>query len=138
MVLDASTILALFLTEEHSQATREMYGELETSQPRFGAPDLLVHEVSNGLRKRVRAGLLTSEHAEQALAGLLQMEVRLHPGADLARQALALAIAHEISAYDAAYLALSLRTAASLVSLDRDFRRPAQALGVTLIDPSAD
>ncbi len=82
------------------------------------APDLIVAEVCNVARKRLRAGEITEEHATRAMTQIGHMVDGLSPLAALAPRALEIARAldHPVSA--CFYLALAEREHASLVTAD--------------------
>jgi predicted nucleic acid-binding protein len=69
-----------------------------------------MYEVSNGLYRYSRAGQITQDEAEQLLERALNLGIRFYGDADLHRQALDIAIRHNLPAtYDAHYLALAER-----------------------------
>jgi predicted nucleic acid-binding protein len=99
------------------------------------APDLVHAEVANALRKYVPEHGLTPEGADERLALTLDLPLTIVPTRLLARQALALAVARGISAYDGLYLALALGFAATLVTADRRLAAAATGARVELLPP---
>jgi predicted nucleic acid-binding protein len=63
------------------------------------------------------------ESAGQDVSDLTQLRLQVASTADLAEAALALAVSHEISAYDAAYVALARQLALPLVTADEALAR---------------
>ena len=82
-------------------------------------PDLVFHEIANSLNKYVQAETMTLEEADEELSRMLEAPLERVAAGLLARQSLALAAVRRISAYDAAYLALSIGYDAVLVTADR-------------------
>jgi predicted nucleic acid-binding protein len=83
------------------------------------APDLVFYEVANALAEYVHTNELTEIEAAESVDDMLDLRLEIHSARTLAAQAHALAVARGISAYDAAYLALSLGYDATLVTADR-------------------
>jgi len=134
-VLDASLALQWLLEDE---ADREYGLAILSSLSRNHAlvPMLWFYEVGNGLlmawrRKRIsadqitgfltRLGALPIEPAEQAANEILDLPV--------------LAQKHDLTNYDAAYLALAIKLSLPLATADRDLRRAAAAAGVQVLAP---
>lgn len=129
VVIDASVVVALYVDEPASAASASLLAELERTGAGRHAPDLLLYEVANALRKRVRLGELGPEEALDRLADLAASEIELHPANEVTRPALALAMAHGLSAYDGAYLALAAALGATLITGDQDLAQKAREAG---------
>ena len=92
----------------------------------LAAPHLLDTEVTHALRGLVLRGALTDEQAALAMTGFAELEIARYP-ADWLRPRM-WALRHNLSAYDATYVALAEMTAAtSLLTTDA---RLANAPGV--------
>jgi predicted nucleic acid-binding protein len=129
-VLDASAVLRLFL------ADGPLPPRLEPAVDRgcrgdawLLAPDLLWIECTSVLLKQVRRGLLSAEEANELQAELSQLPIRSEPASGLCGMALQLATQHQLSAYDALYLALTLREKACLITADQQLQQAAQRCG---------
>jgi len=119
-VVDASVAIKLLVPEEHSDEAAELFGLLALpSPPEIGAPDLLYIECANVLRSRVKRRLMASATAREALEALRALPIETISAADDIREALALALEHDLSAYDACYVRLAIRLRAPLVTADR-------------------
>jgi predicted nucleic acid-binding protein len=102
-VLDASVAIKVFLDEEGSVEARR----LVASGARFIAPALVLAEIANVLVKRLRRGEVTPAFAAAVLqraATLFDELVRIE---SLTERAFVIAADHQLSAYDALYVALA-------------------------------
>ncbi|MBO3089398.1 type II toxin-antitoxin system VapC family toxin [Cellulomonas dongxiuzhuiae] len=122
LVVDASAVLAVLIDPgpRGERAAAHMAGAL------LAAPDLLGYEVLNVLRRRRAAGHLTENQATLAVRTWSQLPVDLWPLAPL--QPDVWRLTHNLSAYDAAHVALAAHLEAPLLTGDR---RLAGAPGVT-------
>jgi predicted nucleic acid-binding protein len=107
------------LREPGEPAAHEWIRSIIDGDVRARVPDIVYLEIANSLLKYVRSGEMTSEEADEELNYVLDMPLERVSAIRLARQALGLAIARGISAYDGAYLALSLGSDAALVTADK-------------------
>lgn len=118
IVVDASTAVAGLLNDGPA---REL---LATEQ--LHAPHLIDLEVASVLRRQAAASLLTIAQAEAALGAWLRLGVTRHPHGELLERVWR--YRHNLSAYDASYVALAEAMRCSLVTLDV---RLARAPGIT-------
>jgi predicted nucleic acid-binding protein len=135
-VLDASVLAALYVDDPASDESEAFLARLERAGGDVHAPELVLLEVANVLWKRVRAGQLDPADAMTAIADLSSASIRLHPAPSIVRSALALAMAHGLSAYDAAYCAVATRVGATVITHDADLRRRAAAAGIPVAGPT--
>lgn len=66
----------------------DLWNQWQESRSSIVASTLLYYEVSNALHRLAVAGQLRPEHAEQALADALSLNIRLYSDADLHQRAL--------------------------------------------------
>jgi predicted nucleic acid-binding protein len=113
VVPDASAIVELLIDpgEAGEAAGRALAGA------RLIAPHLLPFEVANVLRRRRNAGLLSDADAVTALRLFGDLPIELWPWEALAAHAMA--HGHNLSSYDASYVAVAEITGAVLVTADR-------------------
>jgi predicted nucleic acid-binding protein len=130
-VVDASVGIKLLLAEPLSDRADRLFGHLYDAIPaRFYVPDLFFVECTNVLWKYVRRFGYPSDAARQDVADLVRLPLQVASTAALAEAALSLAIAHEIAAYDAAYVALSQRLSLPLVTADERLSRRLAGTGL--------
>ncbi len=130
-VVDASVGIKLFLVEPLSDRADALFDYLTTTPPaRFYVPDLFFIECTNILWKYVRRFGHSPESATQDIVALTQLPLQVASTASLAVAALALAVSHGITAYDAAYVALAQRLALPLVTADEALVRRLEGSGL--------
>jgi predicted nucleic acid-binding protein len=134
-VLDASIALGWTLDSPvPPAATRAKQALL--SGTRAVAPASWHLEIANGLAVAERRGILTTPDATLALLQLERLCAQaLEIEADVVpmRQALTTARTYRLSAYDAVYLDLALRTGLPLATLDLALRKAAGKAGLELL-----
>ena len=119
-VVDASVGIKLFLVEPLSDEAHALFAHLAVDPPaRFHVPDLFYIECTNDLWKYVRRLGLVEEDALLYIEQLGQLALRSRPTAELAADALDIALKYDITAYDAAYVALSARLGVPLFTADK-------------------
>ena len=122
LVCDASAVVTVLLDSGEGGAwlaRRLASGEL-------CAPALLAFECSNVIRRHELTGVISPDQAAQVHADLLDLPVDLFPYEPLAQRVWELR--HNLTSYDAAYVALAEALYAPLITLDQ---RLAQAPGIT-------
>jgi predicted nucleic acid-binding protein len=113
IVLDASATLDWLLqTAAGKRIERRIYSHHES----LHAPHLLDLEVGQVLRRLVREGALSAQRAEQAIEDLLDLRIARYPHFVLLPRIWQLR--HNLSAYDAAYVALAENLGARLLTRD--------------------
>jgi predicted nucleic acid-binding protein len=123
-VVDASIGIKLFVEEPLSDRAEALFGQLAADLPaRFYVPDLFFIECANILWKYVRRFGYSATNAEQDLIDLADLPIRSVTTAELMVEALGIALAYSITAYDAAYVALSQQVGAPVVTADETFVR---------------
>ena len=117
VVCDASALVALLLDAgpDGRWATDALSGA------EIAAPNLMMFESSNIIRRHELAGLVSADQAAQAHADMLDLAIEQWPYELLASRIWELRL--NLSSYDASYVALAELTAATLVTLDQRIRR---------------
>jgi predicted nucleic acid-binding protein len=102
---------------------------LLTADDQWMAPGHMATEMLRTLRRLEYTGQLTPPDA-QTLVALVARTAVTYVGPDASLLAEQWSLRHNVSAYDAAYVALSLRYGLPLVTLDLRLAKAAQAFGV--------
>lgn len=106
-VVDAGVVVELLV----GAIAPELLGEDE-----LAAPHLIDSEVTHMLRGLALRGELTTEDASVAMAGFVQLTLTRYPAEDLRVRMWSLR--HNLSAYDATYVALTEQLDATLLTTD--------------------
>lgn len=95
-------------------------------------PGLWSLEVANVLARAEATGLVTEARSETFIAMLQQLDISVDPATSAHALAATLQLArrHKLSAYDAAYLELALRTGLALATLDEKLSKAARKAGL--------
>jgi predicted nucleic acid-binding protein len=104
IVVDASVLTDFLLGRPQTMAVLEAELAGHEHEP-MHAPDLIELETLNALRRLARSGAVTDRRATEAAADLARVRLVRYPHAPLRERVWALR--DELTAYDAAYLALA-------------------------------
>jgi predicted nucleic acid-binding protein len=116
LVLDASAAVKWFLKEEDTQKAVELRDAHLNGRVNLTSPDLIVYEVANALNYHPK---LSEPDIQAYMRELSNYQLDLvAPSKDFVAQAVTTAKTHEISIYDASYLALSEIIGTNLVTAD--------------------
>ena len=135
IVVDASVMVALYVEEPLSALARTALLRARKAGDDLHAPDLLLIECANAFWKRVGRGELARDSAMTAITELSTLEdLDRHPmDGQLVPPALSLAIAHSLTAYDAAYAALAVQLGGTVLSGDGRFVERASQAGLPVV-----
>ncbi|MBG0810980.1 type II toxin-antitoxin system VapC family toxin [Methylosinus sp. H3A] len=126
VIIDASVAVKWYVAEAQHMQAREI---LAAANDLLAAPDLILTEVANALRRKVSEGTATREQALEALEDLPRSFSLLVPSSATLRAAfdIALDLGHPFP--DCVYLACAAMNDARLVTDDRKFLEKAVANG---------
>jgi predicted nucleic acid-binding protein len=131
-VLDASVTLSWAFAYEATPFTARVLERLKTAHA--VAPALWPFEVINAVAGR-RGRISAAQQAEfLERLRLLPVSIEHRPATWLGQQILPLARAHQLTAYDAAYLELAIREGLPLATIDGNLRKAAAAEGAALAE----
>ena len=127
VVIDSAITLAWVYGDETTEAVQEVFQRV--GKTGAWVPGLWRLEVANVLEMGVRRKWHDADFRDATLADLSRLVIQVDTDTD--REAwsatLKLAIRHQLTTYDAAYLELALRRDLPLATLDTDLRRAASA-----------
>ena len=141
LVLDASVPLSWLLRDAAGKDERyafDILKALRTGDTRCSVPVIWGLEVANVVARCESKALITQAQSEAFLEMLrdLAVEVDIASAGQSLAQTLQLARRYNLSAYDASYLELALRSSHPLATLDADLRRAAKKAGVKQFSPT--
>ncbi len=136
-IVDASVAIAWYLPDEENQHyALQILSVLDDRE--IYVPSLFLYELTNGIvvahrRKRIAADALNS-----AWADITALRLRIDAPAPASTARLAsLALRHQLTVYDAAYLDLALRTGFPIATVDKALIQAMEVAGVERVAPSA-
>jgi predicted nucleic acid-binding protein len=118
-VVDASVVVKWYVPEGDAAAA----SSLRTREVRLAAPDLLFVESASILWKLVRRGEMQPALAMKIIEEIVASPFITYPTQSLARDAIDLALATGVSAYDASYVALATRLNVQCITADQKLVR---------------
>lgn len=134
-VLDASMALAwLFLRADPREAELANKALIALPQDSWLVPAIWHAEVGNALLRGERAGLIPSSQTAFFLERISLAAIETEGGTGQNRMAAVLALArdHHLTAYDATYLELAVRTGRPLATFDRQLAAAVRTAGGTI------
>ncbi|MGH3564748.1 MAG: type II toxin-antitoxin system VapC family toxin [Pseudonocardia sp.] len=128
VVVDASVALKWVITEPGSDAANDLLDAGDGLM--LVAPEYLIGEVGNGLRKRVGQRVLSAAEAVEALDAVMDLELEFVTGTQRWARSLQDALTWGVTTYDALYVAVALDLDAHLVTADGRLLASARAAGL--------
>jgi predicted nucleic acid-binding protein len=113
IVVDASALLELLLQTSRGERVE---ARLFRAEDELHVPHLVDVEITQGLRRLVRSGEVSSGRADEAIDDRADLDLHRHPHLDLLGRAWKLR--DNITAYDAMYVALAEAIQAPMVTCD--------------------
>ena len=127
IVSDTNIFLAVVLEKPEKNNIIQL-----TSKANAISPEVLPYEVGNALSAMVKRNKLTKDEALLAFEGIKSIPVRL-VSIDI-RQALKLALAYNIYAYDAYFLQCAKQLSCPLITLDKRMKQVAYDLNIEVVE----
>ena len=119
IILDASAVVAVLVGA--GQGAEHIRERMETPDESLHVPHVMDLEVLQALRRHIRLGILSPERSSEALEDLKNLTFVRYPHAPLAERIWDLR--ENLTAYEAAYVALSEALDAPLVTMDAKLAR---------------
>ena len=123
IVIDANVAIKWVLKEPGREEAVSLLDAYEAGTVDLIAPQLLMAEVASALSKRCRRGDMAPARAKQAFRLLEDRSPMLIDNPAHLSLALSMSLTHQISLWDALYLALAVERRCDLVTADRRFQR---------------
>ncbi|MBK9441187.1 MAG: type II toxin-antitoxin system VapC family toxin [Comamonadaceae bacterium] len=131
-VLDNSVVTGWYLADQANAYTESIAVLLENDKALV--PALWQLELANVLKTACTRGKLSTDAARQILDTLALLPIDIYAGpAPGQRQLFELAMRHQLSSYDAAYLELALRFGMPLATQDHQLKAAAVTAGVNVL-----
>ena len=127
-VLDNSVSVGWFIESQQTDYSEAVALALENDQAHV--PALWVLEVVNILRTACRREQLIASNAQIILRELLALPINIAANAPSGSELLSLALRHNLTSYDAAYLDLALDLQLPIATSDKALQAAAMAAGV--------
>ena len=130
-VLDASLAMSWCFADETTPYTQGVLAGLRTTYA--VVPALWPFEITNVLAINERKRRITQEQSDAFLATLAALSIRVDPpigAADL----LVLTRKHGLTAYDASYLEVAIRTGLPIATLDKELLRASAQVNVNAVE----
>jgi predicted nucleic acid-binding protein len=118
-VVDASVGIKVVMAEADSALAHALFEHLDRDPgARFYVPDLFLTECANALRTLAKRGLISHTDAVAKLADLQARRLQTLASDTLVNDTLTLALAHDLSVYDAIYVAAAADRGIPLITAD--------------------
>jgi len=136
-VVDCSVSIGWFLPAQRTPYVDAVVGYLgKVAGAHAWAPGLWGVEIANVLRTACKRQKLDALRAQMILAEIMELPIRIDENPARAGEVLALALRHDLSAYDAIYLDLALRLKLPIATRDENLCAAARASGVGVWQPA--
>jgi len=118
-VIDASVAVKIFVPEVFSAEAQEIFTRFGSeNDAELIVPDFFFIECANVFWKWVQRSAYPSKGAKEHLRDLTSLDLTIIPAQVLADDALEIALKHQITAYDACYLAAAAQLQLPLLTAD--------------------
>lgn len=131
LVVDCSICLPWVFDDENGEDAQRVLDLLASGTA--VVPPLWNLEIVNGLLMATRKGRITPDEALKAVSLFDDLPIEIDDGVVSRRSLLILATQYSLTAYDAVYLELALRTQLPLATQDRQLAEAAQQAGCDVV-----
>ncbi len=120
IVIDASVALKWYLDDENLGTKALNILTLYVSDDlNIFAPSLLEYEVINGLKIAQKRGRIDKKSLQSGIEGFFNLEIKVYNASHFSNKVLDIVNSHDISSYDASYLALAENEKSPFVTADK-------------------
>ena len=126
IVVDASIVLAFLLPDEKRLWIDRLFIEYKMGKIKMLSPNILYYEVLNGIRSALLRKRIPLKLAKSLIKKFLKIEIDI---LEIRwKKAFSLALKHNLSFYDAAYLSLAKKEKIPLLTLDKLLLKKAEVV----------
>lgn len=118
VVIDALVALKWVVDEPGSERANALLADFAAGAVSLAAPEHMVGEIGDGLRKRVAQNILSADDAATALDAVAELDLEFLGGAERWFRAVRAALDWQVTTYDALYVLLALDLDAQLITAD--------------------
>jgi predicted nucleic acid-binding protein len=130
-VIDASVIIEYLVAGQFTAHAKRLF-EQNMPTDRLIIPEFSLLECTNVLWRQVRFQGMSVTQAKALLKHLRKIPLHRVPAKAILNTALRVGLTHQLAIYDSVYIALALRSALPLITLDQPQTRAAVAEGITI------
>lgn len=117
IILDASVVVKWFSEEEYTDKALAIRERIRVGEERVLVPDLLLYELANALKYNPS---FDANDVSDALTSIFDMDLDIvTPIPEIINSAVTLAFEHNITVYDAFYIALAKEIELTFITADR-------------------
>lgn len=131
-VIDTSALIRLFVPDGPVHLLAEQaFNQAGSGAGVMMAPQLLLVEAANVLIRKMKRGELGGSEIKDMMQAILSLPIRYFDHESLVHAACEVAQTHNLSAYNAFYLALAQNKGGRLLTCDDQLNKVALSLGLT-------
>lgn len=133
-VIDSSVTLGFILKDEQSEFALKVFEAIENAAE-VHVPSLWWIETANGLLMAERRKRISQSQTNEALQVIQMLDVQTDAdtSSQIIHETVSLARQHGLTAYDAAYLELTMRHNAILATADKLLEKAAKSVGAKIL-----
>jgi len=119
LIIDASVLIKFFVPEVLSAKAEQLLARVEEGSVKLFAPDLIYAEAGNTLWKKHRLKELTQSEVGKIIDLINSIPLKVEASKTLLPLAIDIAIAYEVTVYDALYLSMAKVYETQMMTADR-------------------
>jgi len=119
LIIDASVLIKFFVPEVLSSKAEQLLVRVEEGSVRLFAPDLIYAEAGNTLWKKHRLKELTQSEVGKITDLIISMPLKVEASKALFPLAIDIAMAYEVTVYDALYLCMAKIYETQMMTADK-------------------
>ena len=126
-VIDTSALIRLYITDGPSpDFLEESINAAYKAETILIMPELALAEAGQVLWKKAKRTYLTQVEVDEIISAILELPIQIVNQHDYLKEALSLARRHNLTVYDALFLAVAFRKSGDLIAADEKLKRAFQ------------